>query len=111
MKRHNFVFLLALALFGCVFADPAYSPSVKNESHFPVRIVLEWEVGPDQPGYLPPGAACVQGVKNRRLSGISVESEEGWSRKYGRSFLARLRAGRSLTAEVWIIGDRSLSLE
>lgn len=111
MRRWIFLILNAICLFGCVFADPAYSPVVRNETRAPVRIVLRWELGPDQPAYLQPGAACFQGVKNRRLTGITVKSDEGWSREYGRFLLAQIRGTQPSSDEVWLIGDTSLSLE
>jgi len=111
MRSRSGLFLLALILFGCVFGDPAYPPVVRNETSSPVTIILIWEKGPEQLGYLPPGGAYSQRVANRLLLGITVKSDEGWNREYGPSFLARLRAGKSSTSEVWLIEDRSLSLQ
>jgi hypothetical protein len=111
VRSRSALFLLALMLFGCVFGDPAYPPVVRDETRSAVRIILKWEKGPEQPGYLPPGGACSQRVANRLLRGITVKSDEGWSRKYGPSFLARLRADTFSTSEVWLIEDRSLSLQ
>ena len=109
MRSWIFLILIAVCLFGCVFADPAYSPVVRNETRAPVRIVLRWEVGPDQPAYLQPGAACFQGVKNRQLTGITVKSDEGWTREYGRLFLGQVRGTQPSSDEVWLIRNRSLS--
>ena len=106
MRSRSGLFLLALILFGCVFGDPAYPPVVRSETSSPVTIILIWEKGPE----LAPGGAC-QRVANRLLLGITVKSDEGWNREYGPSFLARLRAGKSSTSKVWLIEDRSLSLQ
>lgn len=111
MNIRSLCFVSFLALCCSAFGDKANPPVVGNITHMPVRILLHWDNGPDQPGYLPPMTKCFQRLAGRHLVAISVKKPDGANITYGQQLLDRLRNHNASPFEVWIIGTTGLTLE
>src|SRR6266403_966810 len=105
MRTRSIIFPCLLALCCCAFGDSAYPPVVGNLTSAPVKIMLQWSGGPDQPGYLPPKTKCFQRLGGRSLMAIQVKTNDGRTRTYDQEFLERLRLLNGSSFEVWIITE------
>ena len=111
MRTRTIIFPCLLALCCRAFGDSAYPPVVGNLTSAPVKIMLQWTEGPDQPGYLPPKTKCFQRLKGRSLMAIQVKTSDGGTRRYGQEFLERLRLLNGSSFEVWVITETGLTLQ
>jgi hypothetical protein len=110
---------LFIHLVGCSFlatravfalGDPAYAPVILNASGAPVSFVASFTDGRSSSGSLPAGSDAWQRIKGRHLVSLQVV-RAGQKHTYSFAQLDELRRNHPVLEELWVIGERGLTLD